>query len=169
MGISKVAIAAAGAALLISGTAQAATPVPQANGHALLLIPLTLTKISDLDFGTVVTSSASGVVTIDAYTGARTFSGGVTGVASDAGNRASFAGAGSAGQQVIIVVDPPVNLVSAAGDAIPVLGLTLDGPITRTIDSTRAFYVNLGGSLGLAANQAEGDYQADFTVTANYQ
>jgi hypothetical protein len=136
----------------------------------LLLVPLTLVKIDDLDFGTVVTSASSGTVTIDASTGARALAGGVTGVTSDAGNRAYFGGAGSPNQQVLLALSPPVALTSAAGDSIPVLGLTLDGPATRSVDpTTRAFFVGVGGTIQVPADQPEGDYNADFWLTAIYQ
>ena len=61
-------------------------------------------------------------------------------------------------------------LTSLAGDTVTVLGFTLDGPATRSIDAvSRAFSVGVGGTLQIAADQPEGDYSADFTVTANYQ
>lgn len=141
-----------------------------ADGRALILVPLKLTKITDLDFGTVVPSSVSGVVTINAVTGARGFAGGVTGASSDIGNRATFGGAGSPNQQVTMSIDPPLTLDSPAGDKVTVLGMMFDGPSTRSVDPvSRAFYVGVGGTLQIEADQPEGDYSADFVVTANYQ
>ncbi|HYI42183.1 MAG TPA: DUF4402 domain-containing protein, partial [Sphingomicrobium sp.] len=147
MGFSKYAIAAALAVTGIGGTAHAAVPATtDSEGRALILVPLQLTKIQDLDFGSVIPSAVSGVVSINATTGLRTFAGGVTGASSDVGNRARFAGAGSANQQVIVFIDPPTELTSSGGDAVTVLGLTLDGPATRTIDPvSRAFFVGVGG------------------------
>ena len=146
-----------------------AAPIP-AQGRALILVPLTLTKVDDLDFGTVVTSPVSGIVTINPATGARGFAGGASGLASDAGHRALFAGAGTPSQQVIVFITPPATLVNGAGDLIPVLALTLDngGNPIRTIGATRAFFVGVGGILQINADQPEGVYQANFTVTANY-
>jgi hypothetical protein len=162
--------AAAAAAIALGATpAAAVTPVNQAGGKALVLIPLTLTKIQDLDFGSVVPSAVSGAVVINATTGARTLIGGVTGVPSDAGFRARFAGGGTPNQQVIVTINPPAQLTSAATDTIDVLGMTLDGPATRTIDSTHAFFVGVGGTIMVAANQPDGVYTAQFDVTANYQ
>ena len=92
------------AAIALASAPAAAAPVQSLNdadGRALILVPLTLTKIEDLDFGGVIPSSSSGIVTIDAATGARTFGGGATGVPGDAGNRAYFGGAGSPNQQVL--------------------------------------------------------------------
>ena len=170
MGISKFALAAAAAALGLSGTAHAVPATSDADGRALILVPLQLTKITDLDFGSVIPSPVSGVVTINAGTGARTFAGGVTGASSDTGNRARFGGAGSPNQQVIVTVDAPPELTSSGGDTVTVLAFTLDGPATRTVDPvSRAFFVGVGGTLLIGANQPDGDYTADFVVTANYQ
>jgi hypothetical protein len=165
---SLILASALAAAAVPAAAAPVSAPTP-ARGKALLLTPLTLTKIDDLDFGTVVTSPVSGIVTINPATGARSFAGGVSGVASDAGHRARFAGAGTPGQQVIIVIIPPADLANGGGDLIPVLALTLDnsGNPIRTIDATRAFFVGVGGILQINADQAEGVYQGNFTVTAN--
>jgi len=165
-------IAALAAALTVPTGAQAAgvPATTDSGGKALILVPLTLTKINDLDFGTVVPSSVSGVVTINATTGARSFAGGVTGITTVAGNRAEFAGAGSPSQQVILALSPPAQLTSPAGDTVDVLGLTLNGSAIRTIDpTTRAFFVGVGGSLLIGGDQPEGDYSADFSLTAIYQ
>ena len=91
-------------------------------------------------------------------------------VPSDAGFHGYFAGAGTPSQQVLMALSPPVELVNTAGDKIPVVGLTLDGPPMRTIDPiTRAFFVGVGGTLSIAANQPVGTYAANFWVTAIYQ
>jgi len=167
---ARFILCAALAALTAAAPANAATPAQQSNGRALILVPLTLTKINDLSFGSVVPSAISGVVTINATTGARTFAGGVTGVPSDAGNRAYFAGAGSPSQLVIVTMNPPAQLLDGTGDTIDVLALTLDGPAIRTIDPVaRTFYVGVGGTILIAASQAEGLYTNTFDVTANYQ
>jgi hypothetical protein len=165
-------IAAAGlaAAALTAAPAIAATPVTQADGKALVLVPLSITKIDDLDFGSVVPSAVPGTVTINPADSTRTFTGGVTLVPSDAGLHALFAGAGTPNQQVLIALSPPVALTNGAGDTIPVVGLTLDGPPFRTIDPvSRAYFVGVGGTLSIGANQAVGTYTANFWVTAVYQ
>lgn len=164
------ASAAAALATAASGAPVAATK--DASGKALILVPLTLTKIDDLDFGTMISSSSSGTVTLNPSTNARSFAGGVTGVASAGGHRAYFGGAGSPNEQVVVVVTAPAQLADTNGDTIDVLALTLDNgnnPI-RTIDPvTRSFFVGVGGILNIAANQADGDYSATFQVTANYE
>lgn len=167
---SKSILAFAIAALAATGVAAApvASPTPP-SGRALLLIPLTLTKIDDLSFGSVIPSPVSGTVAINATTGSRSVAGGITAVPSDVGQRAFFGGAGSPNQLVIVTVTPPAVLTSVAGDTLTVLALTLDGPPLRTIDPVdRTFFFGVGGIIQVGANQPEGVYTSDYDVTANY-
>jgi hypothetical protein len=167
-----IAAAIAAAAAPVPALAAPVAATTDASGKALILVPLKLTKVDDLEFGTMIASGVSGTVALNATTGTRTFAGGVTGVPSAAGHRAVFAGAGTGGQQVIVTIIPPVQLTNTGGDTIDVLALTLDngGNPIRTIDPvTKAFFVGVGGILLINANQPDGDYSSTFQVTANYQ
>jgi len=172
---SQAAIAAAAILSLASPAYAQSVPVApdrDANGKALILIPLTLTKTGDLDFGTIIPSSLSGTVAINATTGARSFTGGATGVTTAVGQRATFAGAGTPNQQVIITYTTPTNLTSTTNpaDTIPVLALTLEGSAIKSVDPvSRAFTFGIGGILQVNGDQPEGVYQSTFNVNANYQ
>ncbi len=158
-------------AALAVATPAAAAPVaasPKAKAQGLILIPLTLNKLQDLYFGTIIPSNLSGVVTVPADGTAPFATGGATLLTSDPGYRARFAGAGTTGQLVLITVNNPGLLSNGLGDNVNVLALTMDGPAIRTIDPTRAYAFNVGGILMINANQPEGIYQADFDVTAQY-
>lgn len=175
MNLSKYLITAAIAAAAVVMPSQAfAAPVQattDAHGKVLILVPLALTKLADLDFGTVIPSPVSGTVTIDATTGARGLTGGVLDYPSDVGHRAYFGTAGSPAQLVFIAVTPPAQLTSTTNpsDKIPVLALTLDGSPVRLIDpATRTFFFGLGGVIQINANQPDGIYQSTFDVTAIY-
>jgi hypothetical protein len=89
-------------------------------------------------------------------------------VNSDQGQRAQFAGAGSAGQRVIMDLTPPTQLTNPAGDTIQVLGMNLDGSVIRTISPTQSFFVGIGGTIFINANQPEGVYSATYALTAEY-
>jgi hypothetical protein len=170
MGMFRNIILAAALAASAAPAAAQVYPDSQATGEALILVPLSLTKLDDLDFGTVITSPLSGTVAINATTGARTVAGGITGLASDTGYRARFAGAGSPNQQVIVVVTQPAALTNTNGDLLPVLALTLEGSPIKNVDPvTRAFFFGVGGIILVNGNQPEGLYQATFDVTAMYQ
>lgn len=168
---SKMLLALAGLSLLASPANAAPVSAPTLpSGRALLLIPLTLTKVQDLHFGSIVPSTTTaGWVRIDAVTGARTASAGLTLMPTDVGQRGQFAGAGSAGQQVIMALTPPLVLTSPGGDTIDVMAMSLDGPTTRTIGANQSFFVGVGGIIFVAANQPEGLYTATYDLTADYQ
>ena len=168
--MKKLALLAAPAAIMLAVPVEAA-PVsanPTNEAHALVLIPLTLSKLDDLHFGTIIPSAVSGPVTVPANGNPATTSGGVTLVSSDPTMRARFGGAGSADQYVFINVTNPGTLGNGLGDTVTVLALTMDRPALIQIDSTRAFTFHVGGILQVNANQPEGYYSADFNVTAQY-
>ena len=174
-----MSVAALSAALvMVSGSALAA-PVaasPVATARGVLVRPLTLVKVDDLDFGTIISGPTAGTVTIDPVSGVRSTTGGATGVAGKDGGRATFVGAGTANQTIAVVslVPPPaLTFTVVAGPVsttylIPVVNLTLDGSATRTISNGNAFNFGVGGTIALFADQPEGLYSATFDVTVDY-
>jgi len=155
-------------AFAMPASAAPVTADPPARGRALLLTPLTLTKLSDLHFGTIIPSAISGTVTVPADGSAPIVAGGISLVPSDPPVRAYFAGAGSANQNVFVWATNPGTLSDGFGNTVTVLALTIEGSPLKTIDATRAFYFHVGGILQVGANQTEGVYSADMDVTANY-
>lgn len=167
MDIRKYLVASAMAAAAVPAPAFAAN-TDSADGRALLLLPLTLTKVDDLSFGTVVSSPVAGTVTINAVTGARTHNGGITEVASDPGQRAVFAWAGTSNSPVSFDITYPASLDDGAGHSVQIALLYLQSASTFT-DSAGVVEVGVGGSVLIGANQQEGLYSNTFDVTANYQ
>ena len=174
--MTRISILLAAAAFGASAApAFAATPVPPAEAQVLILAPLTFTNIDDLDFGTVVSSTVAGTVTINALSGARSKVGGVTLLSSGAGGRGYFGGAGSGGQQVIVTMVPPTELVDVVvpANTIPVATMALDNgatTATKTIDATtKTFFVGVGGTILVAADQPDGDYESTYFIDAQYQ
>ena len=157
--------------------AQAVTPTPlakaTAEAHGLVLQKLTLTKSTDLDFGTIIASTTAGTVTISADDGSRSSTGGVTEVPTNDGDRALFTGAGAVDQNVLLTLSPPKVLVSTtkSTDLIAVNSMVLDNAnlTQRKIGASGIFEVGVGGVFAIAANQPNGFYKADFIVTADYQ
>jgi hypothetical protein len=165
--IREFLIATAVAAAAVPAPALAA-PTDSADGRALILLPLTLTKVDDLHFGTVVSSPVAGTVTINAVTGARTHNGGVTEVASDPGQRALFAWAGTPNGLVSFDLTYPASLDDGAGHSVQIALLYL-GSASKIADPDGIVQVGVGGSILISANQEEGLYSNTFDVTANYQ
>lgn len=166
---SKILLAAlAATAVFASPAAAQTTASEQAEVRGTVLLPLTLTENTNLDFGTVLASAVAGQVSINSDTGVRSVGGGVTGVAIDAGHRATFTGFGTPGTQVNVSLTSPAFLISGA-NVIAVNAMSLDsGGATRTINAAGTFEVGVGGTFDIAANQPNGVYTATFTVTAQY-
>jgi hypothetical protein len=169
----SLCLAALAASALSATPALAQQASATAEARGVVLQPLTLARIQDLDFGTVVGSAVAGTVSIDADTGARSVTGGVTGVPSFPGDRALFQGAGTSGQDVVLALNAPTLLISTSNplDTITVNSMVLDAgnATTRTIGVTGIFQVGVGGDFAIAANQPAGLYTANFDLTADYQ
>ncbi len=173
----RIAISlAALAATLATATpafAQAVSASANAEARGVVLQPLTLTKVDDLDFGTVISTAVAGTVVIDADDGSRSVTGGVLAVPSYPGGRGLFSGNGTAGQDVNLTLNSPGLLVSTTNplDVVVVNSMYLDNGnlLVRTIGLTTVFDVGVGGDFGIAANQPNGLYSAQFDLTADYQ
>jgi Domain of unknown function (DUF4402) len=161
-------------ALLLLALASATPGLAATSGpmqsKALLLKPLTLTKLSDLDFGTIVPSGSGDLVTINADTGAR--SSPTAGLlALDPGSRARFASSGLNNNFVVIQLSPPGDLTDGLGHNLTVTRLDLDqggNPLRVLTPSSQVFFLGIGGQVYVRGNQEEGTYSGTFAVTANY-
>lgn len=159
---------AAGVVAALSAPASAAPVQATKNstGRALILVPLTLTKVADLDFGTVISSSSAGTISVAADGSGQSVTGGVTPLASSPPARAQFAGAGTPNEQVSMFLQPPASLKDGSGNSMPIW-MSLENT-SVTIGSTRAFFVGVGGTVMVGANQPDGVYTGTFTVLAQY-
>jgi hypothetical protein len=156
-------------AALVSAPASATPVSANSNGKAIILIPLKLTKVQDLDFGTVVTSASSGTVTVDPSTGTATPSGGVTLVGTTS-TAAQFDFAGTANQQVSFAISSslPISLTDGVGDSLSLSALNLSTTSAIVDPTTLTVQVGVGGTIDVGANQVDGLYSGQFDVTANY-
>lgn len=149
-------------AIALGGTAAYAASA-NANASAKILKQVTVTKTADLDFGTIVTGTAPGVVDVSAL-GTRTCGAGL--VCSGSTTAAGFGIVGTTGQTVRITAAGPVTLQSGTNSMTATL---LSSAATRTLTGTAADAFTVGGSLAVGANQADGVYTGAFSVTVDYQ
>jgi hypothetical protein len=166
---------AAVAATLVAATpavAQQATTTEPAEARGIVLQSLTLSKIDDLDFGTVAGSNTvAGTVNINPNNNAQTATGGVT-LMPGAFSRARFDGFGVPGNIVVLTLTPPAGnvLTNGSGVNLTINSMTLDSAgSTRTIGGTGQFTAYVGGNFQIAAAQANGLYTGNFNLTAVYQ
>ena len=137
-------------------------------GRATLLKSLSVLKRTDLDFGELAVAGA-GTAVIDPASGSLTTTGGVTQIGSGA-HAALFTGTGSRNSVVNIRIPKnPITLTRVGGtETMTVSNWTLDGNTNRKVPPSQAFDFAVGGTLNVAAGQAQGDYVGTFTVTIQY-
>jgi hypothetical protein len=162
---------AAFAGLIALSTQASAAPVAaatNASGKAVVLKSLSVLKQADLDFGTLAVSAA-GTAVIDPVGGGLSVTGGVAPIGTSA-QRASFTATGSRNSVVLIrIPKSAVTLTRVGGtETMTVSNWTLDGKSNRKIPDGNAYDFAVGGTLNVAAGQADGTYSGTFTVTVQY-
>lgn len=138
-----------------------------APAKAVVVRRLSLVKTDDLDFGTIARGAATGTVTINAATGVRTTTGGVI-AQGGTPQRAIFVGAGQIGILSFVSIGPSPVLSNGAGGTMPTVLAVNGGTGIRLFPGTGVQTFQVGGTLTVGANQAEGDYTGSFTLTVNY-
>jgi hypothetical protein len=143
--------------------------------NALLIQPVSIQRLSDLNFGTLIatpttvgtaTVTPAGVRTVNATTSTLVAGPGAFG-------RGRFIGNGVPGQIVALDIVFPAYLSNSAD---PTKTISFSGAVDAdatdealTIGATGVFYVDVGGTISIAANQMPGLYSGDVTVTADFQ
>lgn len=157
-------------ALLAPAAGRAAPVAPPASppAQAMLMRPLTLTKIADMDFGNLGVTTA-GTAVINAVTDTMTTNGGVTSLGGSP-HAAIFRGVAQGNSVVNIKVpNRAVTLTRVGGTETIILdSFTLDGQSKRTMAQAGIFDFKVGATLRPAANQAEGLYTGTYDITIQY-
>jgi hypothetical protein len=168
--IRMTSLAASVAALTLTATPALAAPSsaganPAATARAQIVKPLTLVKVTDLDFGTIVVQ--------DGGTATMTQAGALSCTAVNltcaaTGTPAEYKVTGT-NNQVVHVTKPDVTLTNQDGSGTT-LTLVLDGPADVTLPNSGASGTNfkLGGSINIAASTREGVYSGNMLVTVQY-
>jgi Mat/Ecp fimbriae major subunit len=168
-------LAATVAALaLTAAPAQAATPTTPATAKVKIMKAVTISRVGDLDFGTVVLSGPAGftgaVVSVDSGTGARTCDANLT--CSGTSRAAEYKVTGSNNATVNLSIPASVVIDNVAGAGVgDTLTVTLDNAQTSIVLTSSGLpgdNFTFGGSISLDETTADGDYEGDIVVTANY-
>jgi hypothetical protein len=160
---------AAAAMLALASQPAAAQVTASSEGKAVILKPLTVLKIEDLDFGGLIPSAAAGTAVVNPFSGAVTTTGGVT-AASGPTTAAAFVGAGTWRSPVIIRIPRnPITITRVGGtETMTVSNFALDGASTRHVNAYEAFEFQVGAQHNVGANQAVGTYVGTFEVSVQY-
>ncbi len=153
-------------ALGVTSGARAATQA--GTGKAITLRPLSIVKLRDLDFGRLASGPTAGTVVIDPTTDGRTTTGGVL-AAGGTPLAAQFYTYATGNQTLQVTRGPlPVLTRGGGGATMAVTQLTLNGPVLRVIGAAGLLDLRVGGTLAVAANQADGVYSGSFDITVTY-
>lgn len=140
---------------------------------AKVIAPITIsnTGSTNLDFGTISTSSTLGSVTVPPE-GARVASGGVSVLSSSSFSSAPFEVTGNpdATCQLSLPGDLDVKLTRVGGsEEMTVTGFNIGGSTTITLDNNGDADFKVGATLNLGVSQIPGEYTGSFSVTIAYQ
>ena len=166
--VPRLLAAAAALALLVSPAAATAAPVQASTtGKAAVLKSLSVLKITDLDFGGLVVSSA-GTAAINPVSGALTTTGSLVPIGT--AHPATFTATGSRNSVVNIrLPNSAITLTRVGGGGtMTVSNWTLDGKPNRKIPLNNAFNFSVGATLNVGAAQPDGTYTGTFAVTVQY-
>ena len=167
----KAALAATVATGLFAAPAMAAnSDTKPFTAKAKILKPLTLTKATDLDFGTITMGAAltSSNVVVGRSGGVAVTSCGAN-LTCTAPVAASFDVTGVALQQLgIALTNVPATLVHTI-DATKSVAFSVDPDTSVTLDSAGLGAFDIGGAITVLAATADGDYSGTVDVTVSYQ
>ncbi|MFC3713643.1 DUF4402 domain-containing protein [Sphingoaurantiacus capsulatus] len=164
------------AALTMVGTSGAALAQASATqsttGTTRILQAITLTKTSDLAFGSIVKAATAGTntITIDQTTGARAITGAGGGaLATSTSGRAAFTVAGEGGQTFSITA-PNFSMTRTGGSETLAVttAAAATGTIGGTIGTAGNVTIGVGGAITVANTTVSGNYTGTFNVTVAY-
>lgn len=163
------------AGLLIAGVSTPALAQSSASqsttASARIVQPISLTKNSDLAFGTIVKPTTStNTITIDETTGSRSSTGaGDAALVTSTSGRAAYTVGGEGGQTFSITVPASITMASGANTiAVTLVPTATSGTLSGTIGSAGTATFGVGGNFSLASTQASGNYTVSFSTTVAY-
>lgn len=170
------ALAGVASAISLGGIAHAQASASQATQSTVTVFrPITLTKNTDLSFGTVVRpATGSGTITISQTDGSRSLSGSgallSTGPNASPG-RATYTVNGEGGQTFSISVPANFNMTRSGGSETITVVLTptaTTGTLSNALGQAGSSTFGVGGQIPINDTTASGAYTGSFTTTVAY-
>lgn len=177
--MKKIILAAATLAAFAAATPAAAQSAvganPKASAGARLIKPLTLTKLADLNFGTILMGTVSGSQTVS-INGAGAVTCGASGggltctnTAQATASAASYRITGTQGQVVVISSSPSNLTTTNGGGSTLVFTPSVPGPLTLQNSGNAGNEFNVGGSIVITSSTVDGVYTGEVDVQVAYQ
>ena len=158
----------------VSGEAYAQSSASQSTtGTGTILQPLTLTKNTDLAFGSIVRpSSGSNTVAINETSGARALSGaGNAALVTSTTSRATYTANGEGAQTFSITVPANFNMTRSGGSetlTVTLASTAASGTMSGTQGTAGSASFGVGGTFPLDNTTVAGSYSGTFNVTVAY-
>lgn len=167
----SLALALVATALLVNASSASAQhrASASASADAKIVSGISLAKVLDLKFGSIVRSAEGGSVTINATKGDITYTG-VTQGQSSSYQTAQFTATGEASYRYTISLPKEAKLdhEGGKGEKMVVKSFTYsEGAGSLSDKGTQTF--NVGGTLEVGPNQATGRYVGTFDVAVQYE
>jgi hypothetical protein len=138
-----------------------------ASASAYIIVPISIDKTSDMNFGNIVAPTANGTVTLD-YS--NNVTSGDVNFPSIVGTRSSARFNVQGEAEMNFAIAYPATIVLANESNNMTLTISSQEGLTSTLDNSGVKEIVFGGALEVSAGQAQGLYTntSDFTVTVNY-
>jgi hypothetical protein len=160
-GLLSLSLPAAGSAAPVAAS-------PKAQAEVLLVRPLTLIRVADMDFA-MLGVTTGGTATIDPFSGSMSVAGGLLHLGGTP-SPARFSGAASKQSVVNIrVPNQPVLIRRVGGtETLSVSNFTLDGQDKRVMAQQQSFTFAVGARITVPAGTVDGFYTGTIDVTVQY-
>lgn len=170
--LAATALVAVAAATPAAAQNAAVAASPKATAGARLIKPLTLTRLTNLNFGTIVMGTITGDQTVSiSGAGVVTCGAGLTctNTAQATAAAASYRITGTQGQVVVISGQPStLTTTNGAGASLSFTPI-LPGPLTLQNSGSAGNDFNVGGSIVINSSTQDGVYSGDVEVQVAYQ
>lgn len=150
----------------ITGTVVGDTDKGRVNAFRALAI----TKLSDLNFGTIqLPSTGVSTVTLNPANGRRTITGNAAGFPTPAPTIAAFAVSGEGGQTFSLSIPTTTNVVGPATLAVALIHTAAAAPtLSGALGAGGIYPFSVGGSLSLTPTTPTGAYSGVFVISLDY-
>ncbi len=149
-----------------------------ASAGSKLIVPMTITKTSDLHFGTInLLTGAGGTVTLPSNSTTREFSSGVAAsTVAPLPTNAAYDVTGTMSTTYALTLPSTITVTETVGSTATMTisdltarfnGASADA-VTSTLSATGTDNFTVGGKLTVAASQVAGVYAGTFDVTVDY-
>lgn len=164
----RIAFTVVAISLLSTAAFAQTSATATANASARVLTPITITKLTDLNFGSLVAGPLAGTVVVDPFS-ARTATGGVS-LVNSAFSAAQFNVTGEPLTPYTITLPNAIQIIHTTNNALSMVvnTFTSDPSGTGTLSALGAQQLNVGATLNVGANQGSGLYTGTFNVTVAY-